>query len=522
MKHFLTTIGRFFCSWHFLKTVLWTMTILVLFYVEEDWRGARLWAATKQKWESRGETFDFQKFVLPPVPDSENVGALPLFQVRQVEGENGQNSYQTPTRLHEALRMDSFDRNESDLPMGHWYLGELPEPGKLHVAVTARYAKVFRQQPPSPDPRIQFESLYPFLPNLRRAALERPFCRFAFDDTQALPAARGLELITGQMALSRLITLHALLALEDHETDVALDDYATVLKLRLGAERDPSLVGALVSAGMFSIAGECVFDGLAHHDWSDVQLERLDHLLAGVDFLSVYRFAIRSEAAVSVANLDYFRDVRPTDMALMLEIVPSTSPSLAVFYTFLDEHWRGGYALWPRGWYDENKARVANAILNLADLADDRTQRVNIGALGELREKANQLGPLRAFWPGRVFVTAVAPERWNALREFSSLQVMVDEMRLACALERYRLKYQAYPAALTALIPQDLPMLPRDVITGRDYHYRLRPDGTYLLYSVGWNQRDDGGMIAYEPDRRNSNPKKIDYDHGDWVWPMPK
>ena len=47
MKRFLSRIGRFFRLWTFLKILLWTATLIALFYAEEDWRGARAWAATK-------------------------------------------------------------------------------------------------------------------------------------------------------------------------------------------------------------------------------------------------------------------------------------------------------------------------------------------------------------------------------------------------------------------------------------------------------------------------------------------
>jgi hypothetical protein len=39
---------------------------------------------------------------------------------------------------------------------------------------------------------------------------------------------------------------------------------------------------------------------------------------------------------------------------------------------------------------------------------------------------------------------------------------------------------------------------------------------SFLLYSVGWNEMDDGGMIA-----RDSQDGE-DPDHGDWVWLYPE
>jgi hypothetical protein len=51
-----------------------------------------------------------------------------------------------------------------------------------------------------------------------------------------------------------------------------------------------------------------------------------------------------------------------------------------------------------------------------------------------------------------------------------------------------------------------------------EFGERGRADGTYLLYSVGWNQTDEGGKVVYKTD----SPKQIDYDQGDWVWPTPQ
>jgi hypothetical protein len=94
----------------------------------------------------------------------------------------------------------------------------------------------------------------------------------------------------------------------------------------------------------------------------------------------------------------------------------------------------------------------------------------------------------------------------------------VDEARIACALERYRLAHGVYPDSLDALAPAYIDALPHDIMTGDPYHYQLRPDGTFLLYSVGWNETDDGGTVVYEKD----HPDRLDYQQGDWVWPTPK
>src|SRR5262249_50046251 len=88
-------------------------------------------------------------------------------------------------------------------------------------------------------------------------------------------------------------------------------------------------------------------------------------------------------------------------------------------------------------------------------------------------------------------------------------QTEINQALIACALERFRLAHGEYPENLGALVPQFLDAIPHDVIGGRPLNYRRASEGTFVLYSVGWNGRDDGGV------RVQSSPST----DGDWVWP---
>ena len=94
------------------------------------------------------------------------------------------------------------------------------------------------------------------------------------------------------------------------------------------------------------------------------------------------------------------------------------------------------------------------------------------------------------------------------------VQADVDLARVGCALERYRLAHAGqYPESLDALAPQFIDPLPHDIINGGPLHYRRTDDGRFVLYSVGWNETDDGGQIAVNKAGRR------EIDKGDWVWP---
>ena len=74
-----------------------------------------------------------------------------------------------------------------------------------------------------------------------------------------------------------------------------------------------------------------------------------------------------------------------------------------------------------------------------------------------------------------------------------------------------------YPESLAELVPQFIEQLPADSINGGPMKYRRTNDGKFLLYSVGWNESDDGGIPAMTRDA----PARADFKRGDWVWRYP-
>ena len=62
----------------------------------------------------------------------------------------------------------------------------------------------------------------------------------------------------------------------------------------------------------------------------------------------------------------------------------------------------------------------------------------------------------------------------------------------AIALKRYRLRHGTLPPRLEALVPELLPSVPYDYMSAKPLGYRLKADGTYVLYSVGEDGKDDG------------------------------
>jgi len=501
----LRGIGRFFWSWGFLKFVLFAVTLVVLLYAEEDWRGARAWAATKAYWEAKGETFDINRLAPPPVPDDENLAALPIFRMEpDPDPENKGNL--APLAMHRAFTYDT----DQDLPRGgSWEWGKLADNEKNRMAVASMYARVFGHSTTGKDSLTQFDELFPAIAELRNAAATRPYCRFEqnhqFDPFYQLP------LITAQIMVSKFISADAILALDAKKPDIAVADIETNFKLAAGLSKQPTLVSGLVAIGMTAIDLPEVYEGTATHAWNDAQLADLQSQLARVDFLTDYQRGLRGETCLAIAG---FEKLKPNRKQLVseLHLGQDTNPPTKThdFSPFV----------WPDGWIDLLKARSTNFDLTAAGLADVQKRMISPDAVNkfetEVQGNIQRVGDVFSYW-AILSDVAVGPVN-HAAQKFAISQARIDEARIACGLERYRLAHGVYPETLAGLAPAYIDEVPNDVINGQPYHYRLNGDGTFLLYSVGWNQTDDGGKFAF----RKDNPKAIDYEQGDWVWPAPK
>ena len=59
----------------------------------------------------------------------------------------------------------------------------------------------------------------------------------------------------------------------------------------------------------------------------------------------------------------------------------------------------------------------------------------------------------------------------------------------------------SFPNPWKPLSPRFLQKMPHDIITGAPLKYRRTPDGQFILYSVGWNEKDDGGQVVHDRSR---------------------
>ena len=424
MKRFFVAIGRFFWSWGFLKFVLAILALIVLLYVEEDWRGAHAWAVTKAKWEAQGETFDYAKFIPPPVPDDQNLAAIPLFELKADRSSHNQPILRLPN-LEKALRNDG---PYADIPQqGNWMKGEPPDKEKIQKTLSEDYAKFFKGQSPPTDSLALFDVLFPFTGDLRAAALTHTQFRFNTDYMASLPHLRPLGPIVKGIALSRIFTLHAVLALDHGQPELALGDIKTSYIITKGIANDPSLVGGLVAIGCSALSLGGVYHGLAYHLWNDQQLVELDKTLGDLNFLESLHFCLRAEVSEDVRDSEFFKIARTSEI-----------PPMAYDATYTE-------ALlfrWPSGWWDSNTRQLVD--FHFHQIATVDANRMLVFPVKDEQIK-NEIGHLAdrtfSYAPWNVWFTEASVAETAMMIKFAQGQVWIDEARIACALERYRLVY---------------------------------------------------------------------------------
>ena len=109
----------------------------------------------------------------------------------------------------------------------------------------------------------------------------------------------------------------------------------------------------------------------------------------------------------------------------------------------------------------------------------------------------------------------------SAKRKAVRIETAQNVVITAIALKRYELRHHQLPATLDELTPDLLKAVPIDCMDGQPLRYRRNADGTFLLYSVGENGKDDGGDPSLEKGVTGSNFYWQNDRALDWVWPQP-
>ena len=490
------------------------VTLAAMLVTEENWRGKHAWETYKRAAEARGERLDWTAFTPTNVPDDQNFFYAPIvaetLQAERNERADGQEPHATNTA--NRMKFDIYCGDSELLPKhgGNWQKGEFTElkewPAYFQTCSTTFEGKTnhfpvaAQPQSPAADVLLALSIFNPALEELRQASL-RPTAWMplnygnGFEEVGTL-----LPWLRPAKRWASFLQLRSVAELQDNQSAAALADVKLLLRLTDTMRNQPFLISHLVRIAMQAIALQPIYEGLAQHRWNDTQLADLEAALAEKDYLADFQLAMRGERTCAIYTFETQRRTRE-----MKSYAAENG---------LDQMVTNSLRWMPSAFFYQNEFVFAQMyeqfVLPLVDLTN-RT--VSLAAYrtteADFKEQAQHWSLYKI--QARMLFPAVG----KSVAKFATIQAQVDLARVACALERFRLTHGNYPEALAALAPQFIAEPPHDLINGQPLHYRRTDDGKFVLYSIGWDEKDDGGKVVLT---KNGT---VDREKGDWVWQYP-
>lgn len=391
------------------------------------------------------------------------------------------------------------------------------------------------EQPPGPDNRgrLSWENFRSAL-NSNQAQVDAACVAIlsgpiGFDlDARGGNAVR-LPHLSMMKNLAQTLGSRTVLDLHDGNQAAAWTNLLAETRLVTAWKPEPVAVSQLVRFAIVGLAYNATWQLLQTNGWTDEQLARLQTEWEEVDFFKPLPETAAFKRASDVAMCEQDRS-RPFDEQFPLtEMLKDSLRHPLFIWTDLNSIYKHGVYLKHGSYADET---------NLLTFYRDREL--------ELRNaiQAPTWSQMRAL-PGvtnKVFFYSKYHSRLQAMMNLHEVSLAVQQrgasflgraaeaeaqrrvLITAIALERYRGKNGSYPKTLAELAPEFMKTMPVDFMDGQPLRYRLKEDGHFLLYSVGLDCVDDGGIVMTREQRfraaqdsyfANTTPK------ADIVWPRP-
>lgn len=529
----LITVIVWFIRWlrcwrnfkRFLFGLACLITLFALFYAVENFRGHRAWEKYRQAGEALGEKFDVASIAPPSVPDEQNFAMQPLW-VEEISGMMGMEKARTwygekVAALGHTNRVRPLEmpielygqQLEQTNRTGNWQIAEKTDLAiwqtyYRHLAtITNHFPVGTAPQKPAADVLLALSKYDKAIQELRTIS-SLPHARFPVRYSDENPAMILLPHLASLKGCTTTLKLRALAELQSDQADQALADIKLMSRLNDAVRIEPFLISHLVSIAMLNIQLQPIWEGLADHRWNEAQLIALDAELEKLDFLAAYHFAMLGERAFGCGIVDYLRRNRNEFATIGWAFEDFNSPPPDHFQAFI------AYAT-PSGWFEQNKISICQIHADyFSQLINLQTRTYALAVV--TNATASHQKRLTSAHPYNWFPRLLLPALSKASEKFVQGQASTDFARVAIALERYRLAHGQFPESLDAIAPKFIANLPHDIITGQPLKYRRTDDGSFILYSVGWNETDDGGTVGLSKEGKN-----VDFKKGDWVWRYP-
>ena len=449
-----------------------------------NWRAEVRWQRYCAAARARGVKLTLAEFAPPEIPDAENFAKIPMLRAAFTQG--------APA----PFKMPRL--GDSGPPTYKYSKGE-----RIDFQAWANFFRDagFISQTSNVPPRDVLLALEHYAPQFQEWSewRSRPHCQFPVHlDASGWPRMPNYDIFSSAYQIFTL-RMRAHLAVGD--SAAALSDFQDGLQAYRAFENTSSLVGSALRMGLLAVLCSQLGESLAQPGWADAELRQTQEVLATVNEWKDYRQGLSAERTMDNSLYD------------KLAQSPAERRRLSPMMLFpAAASWKNtAFGLIPSRVFRDNQLRQNQCL-------DEQLAKVSADELHFDPDRAAPSDPENLkgylddyyFYFCKLFAAATSA----IANQSVSIQTRLDQTQLAVALERFRLAHGAFPEQLAELVPDFIAKVPVDTYSRQPMTYHRKEGGTFLLYGVGKNRVDDGGVS----DAKGSDGERLDFI---WLYAPP-
>ncbi|HEY5042451.1 MAG TPA: hypothetical protein VIK53_10655 [Verrucomicrobiae bacterium] len=377
-----------------------------------------------------------------------------------------------------------------------------------------------------PDLREALDGNRWMLDDACNAALSGPI-RFNLD------ATKGSAMVLRHLAMLRNLSLalgsREILELHDRNTDTAWTNLLAVTRLVTAWEPEPAEISHLVRFSLATIAFNDAWQALQFDGWPDEKLAELQHEWESVNFFANLPETAAFRRASVVAICEQEREEPLSGGISFPDLLKAAIHSPTEAYSdiklgFNQARYRSyGTFVDERDLLFFFQARELEIRQAIQSPTWARMEQLP-GVTNHVFFHSKYRSRLQSMMNLQELNIAVQKRSFSLLGVAAETEARSRILITAIALERYRGRHGEYPATLDALTPEFLKSVPVDFMDGQPLRYQLMDEGHFVLYSIGLDCVDDGGLIQTPEQRSRNEQEGLPFGmrhEADIVWPRP-
>ncbi|MFH1905504.1 MAG: hypothetical protein ABIK53_08300 [bacterium] len=437
--------------------------------------------------KAKGEPITVAEFRPAPVPDNENAAMLynKVFVLMTSEEGKPYIPNKDGGKLNKTITIIEDVKSYSDI--SKWTERQRQEISKLVDSSDMQYIYALLEQ-----------------------ASKRPECNFNLKYEDG--AGMRLPQLSKMRALARLLCVKALIEADAGNPDKAFDTILTGLRISNHLKDEPTIISQLVRIACDSIMINCIESLSSKYSISQKRMRSLitelknhigaepfkksmdgDRVFAGIEFNKLinrkYSISIKELKALYQLFLGSSDEFFPklACLAATPPFRPLLKKDFACYLSLMSD---------IKGLYNMPYSESITAGNNI-----------------ESRFKTGI--------PKYCVLTRMLIPALTRVREQMSLhEARIQVCRTGLALKIYKAKYGTYPDSLAKLTPDILEKIPSDPFTDMNLIYKRAKHG-FILYSLGPNMKDDGGIPRFIGKAKTDAERKANINY-DIVWKCEK